>query len=131
MEALYIMSAICFLIGAACLFLSLWSRDPKHLGTAVGKLTESKKVMRYPYRHSTRKVPFTACVYLYEVNGKTYKLKRSGRFGRSTLLKRISVIYLKPFPRFGYPDEFPGGMFTMVGVFYLICAIWLLLLPCL
>ena len=55
MEALYCMSAICFLIGLICLFLSLWSRDPKHLGSAVGTLANSKKVMRRAYRYSDKK----------------------------------------------------------------------------
>lgn len=129
MEALYCFSAVCFLVSAISLFLSHWSRNPKHIGTAVGKLADSKKVMRYPYRYSTRKVPFTAGVYHYEVNGKTYKLKHSGRFGRSTLLKRVTVFYLKPFPRFGHLDSYPSGLLSMLGVIYLIAAIGFLLLP--
>lgn len=129
MEALYCMSAICFLIGLICLFLSLWSRDPKHLGSAVGTLANSKKVMRRAYRYSDKKISVTTSVYRYQVNGKTYRLKHDGRFGRSTLMRRVTVVYLKGFPRFGYLEKYPSGIFTMLGIFYLLAAAWLLLVP--
>lgn len=120
MELIYGMAAVCFLIGGFCLFLALWSRDPRHLGTAVGKLADSKKVMRREYRHSEKKIPVTTSTYLYEVNGKTYRLKRDGRFGRSTLMRRVTVVYMKPFPRFGYLEKYPSGQFTMLGVLFLL-----------
>lgn len=120
MELIYGMAAVCFLIGGICLFLALWSRDPRHLGTAVGKLADSKKVMRREYRYSEKKIPVTTSTYLYEVNGKTYRLKRDGRFGRSTLMRRVTVVYMKPFPRFGYLEKYPSGQFTMLGVLFLL-----------
>ena len=46
MEALYVFSGICLFIGVVSLFMAWWSRDPKHIGTAIGKLANSKKVMR-------------------------------------------------------------------------------------
>ena len=120
MELIYSMAVVCFLIGGICLFLALWSRDPRHLGTAVGKLADSKKVMRRAYRYSEKKIPVTTSTYLYEVNGKTYRLKRDGRFGRSTLMRRVTVVYMKPFPRFGYPEKYPSGQFTMLGVLFIL-----------
>lgn len=128
MEALCFMAAICFLIGIVCLFLSLWSRDPKHLGTAVGVLAESKRVMRQAYRYSDKKVSVTTSVYLYQVNGKTYRLKHDGRFGRSTLMRRVTVIFLKPFPRFGYLEKYPSGQFTILGVLTIVYGLSLLLM---
>ena len=129
MEALYGLAAFFFAVGCIFLFLGQWSRDPKHLGTAVGKLAESKKVMRYPYRHSRKKIPFTASTYVYEVGGKTYRLRHDGRFGRNRLLKRVTVVYLKGFPRFGHLDTYPHGLHTMFGVIYLIFGLWVLLIP--
>ena len=120
MELIYSMAVVCVLIGGICLFLALWSRDPRHLGTAVGKLADSKKVMRRAYRYSEKKIPVTTSTYLYEVNGKTYRLKRDGRFGRSTLMRRVTVVYMKPFPRFGYPEKYPSGQFTMLGVLFIL-----------
>ena len=129
MEALWLYAALYLTVGAVCLFLALWSRDPKHLGTAVGKLESSKKVMRYPYRSSTRKIPFTTSRYLYEVNGKTYRLRYETRAGRRTLLPRMTVGYLKGFPRFGHPDKYPSGQFTILGTICIIGGLIFLLLP--
>lgn len=120
MEVIYGMVAVLFLIGGICLFLALWSRDPKHLGTAVGKLADSKKVMRRAYRHSDKKVPFTTSVYLYEANGKTYRLKRDGRFGRSTLMRRVTVVYLKGLPRFGFLEKFPFRSLILGGILLML-----------
>ena len=33
---------------------------------------------------------------------------------------RVTVVYLKPFPRFGYLEKYPSGQFTMVGVLFLL-----------
>ena len=127
MEAVFIMSAVLLLAGAVSFFLAWWSRDPRHLGTAVGRLENSKKVMRYPYRRSTRKVPFTTAVYLYEVGGRTYRVKRDGRFGRSTLLSRVTVVYLRGFPRFGHLDRYPVGGWVLLGTFMTVYGCILLL----
>lgn len=129
MEALWLYAALYLAVGAVCLFLGLWSRDPKHLGTAVGRLESSKKVMRYPYRSSTRKIPFTTSRYLYEVNGKTYRLRYETRAGRRTLLPRMTVVYLKGFPRFGHPEKYPSGQFTILGSICIIGGLIFLLLP--
>ena len=128
MEGLYFIAAVYFLIAAICLFLALWSRNPKHIGTAVGKLENSKKIMVWT-KHSRKKVPLTTFVYLYEVDGKTYKLKQDSRSSRSSLMRRVTVVYLKGFPRFGYLEKYPSGIFTMLGVFCLLGGIWLLLAP--
>ena len=41
----------------------------------------------------------------------------------------MTVVYLKGFPRFGYLEKYPSGIFTMLGIFYLLAAAWLLLVP--
>ena len=129
MEPIYIAAGIYFAIGGLFLFLGLWSRDPRHLGYSIGRLVDSKKVMRLPYRHSTRKVPCTTSTYLYEAGGKTYRLRYDGRFGRSRLLPRVTVVYLKGFPRFGHLETYPWGLHTILGVFFLICSVCILLTP--
>ena len=129
MEALYVFSGICLFIGVVSLFMAWWSRDPKHIGTAIGKLANSKKVMRRVHKYSEKKAPYTTATYLYEVSGKTYRLRHGGGFGRSTLMPRVTVYYLKCLPRFGYLDCYPWGIYTMMGVFYLICAVIILLIP--
>ena len=129
MGAIYFFAAVVFAIGGIFLFLALWGQDPKHLGTAVGRLESSKKVLRYPYRSSTRKIPFTTSRYLYEVNGKTYRLRYETRAGRRTLLPRMTVVYLKGFPRFGHPEKYPSGQFTILGSICIIGGLLFLLMP--
>lgn len=128
MEALYLMTAVCFSIGGVCLFLALWGRNPKHLGTAVGKLEHSRRIMVWT-KYSRKKVPVTTCVYLYEVNGRTYKLKRDSRSSRKSLMPRVTVVYLKGFPWFGYLEKYPTGILTILGGFALLCGGWFLLMP--
>ena len=129
MEAIYFIAAVVFAIGGIFLFLALWGRDPRHLGTAVGKLDQSKKVMRQAHRYSSKKIPVTTALYRYEVNGKTYRLRREGLFGRSTLLPRITVVYLKGFPRFGYLEKYPCGIFAMGGAVCILYGVFFLFLP--
>ena len=120
METVYLFTAIFFLAGGICLFLALWSRNPKHIGTAVGRLDSSKRVM-VSMKHSRKKVPMTNFVYLYEVNGKTYRLKRDTRSSRKSLMPRVNIVYLKGFPRFGYLESYPHWLFTLLGVILILC----------
>lgn len=128
MEAIYGMAAVYFILGGVCLFLALWSRNPKHLGTAVGKLEHSRRIMVWT-KYSRRKVPITTCAYLYEVNGRIYKRKRDTHSSRKSLMPRVTVVYLKGFPRFGYLEKYPTGIFTMLGIFSLLWGGWFLLMP--
>ena len=129
MESLWLLSALYFAVGAVCLFLALWSRNPKHLGTAVGTLEISKKVMRRASRYSDKKIPVTTSRYIYQVNGKTYRLRYDTRSGRRTLLPRMTVVYLRGFPRFGHPDKYPSGQFTILGTICIIGSLMFLLMP--
>lgn len=128
MEAIYSMAAVFFAIGGLYLFLGLWSRSEKHLGTAVGKLEHSKKIMVWS-KYSRKKVPVTTCVYLYAAGGKTYKLKHDTGASRSSLMPRVTVVYLKGLPRFGFLEKYPSGIFTAIGLFTIAGGVWILLLP--
>ena len=129
MGAYYTIVAIFFLAGAVLLLIALLGRNPKHLGSAVGTLTNSRKVMRRRGKADERKYPATACTYTYQVDGKTYRLKQEGFFARSGLMRKITVVYLKGFPRFGYPEKFPCWHFVVFGIFALLCGICYLLMP--
>lgn len=116
------------LFGAAHLILALLGKNPRCIGTAVGTLVDSKKVM-VSVKYQRKKVPVTACVYRYEVGGRVYRLKRDSRYSRSSLMRKVTVVYLKGFPRFGYLEKYPSGIFTILGVFYLFVGVWVLLMP--
>jgi hypothetical protein len=122
METIYTFSLFFFVAGIGSILLALWSRNPKHIGTAVGRLDSSKRVM-VSMKHSRKKVPMTNFVYLYEVNGKTYRLKRDTRSSRKSLMPRVNIVYLKGFPRFGYLESYPHWLFTLLGVILILCGV--------
>lgn len=57
------------LFGAAHLILALLGKNPRCIGTTVGTLVDSKKVM-VSVKYQRKKVPVTACVYRYEVGSR-------------------------------------------------------------
>ena len=128
MKAYYATVSVFFIIGGILLLAALLGRNPRFLGTAVGKLQNSKRVM-VSQRHSSKKVPITTFVYLYEVNGRTYRLKRDSHGSRKSLMQRVTVVYLKGFPRFGYLEKFPCWQFALFGGFSVLAGIWYLLMP--
>lgn len=116
------------LVGAAHLILALLGKNPRCIGTAVGTLVDSKKVM-VSVKYQRKKVPVTACVYRYEVGGRVYRLKRDSRYSRSSLMRKVTVVYLKGFPRFGHLEQFPTLPLTILGTAGLALGLWMLLLP--
>lgn len=116
------------LFGAAHLILALLGKNPRCIGTAVGTLVDSKKVM-VSVKYQRKKVPVTACVYRYEVGGRVYRLKRDSRYSRSSLMRKVTVVYLKGFPRFGHLEQFPTLPLTILGIAGLALGLWMLLLP--
>ncbi len=128
MESYYTMISVFFIIGGILLLLALLGRNPRFLGSAVGRLQNSKRVMVWT-KHSRKKVPVTTFVYLYEVNGKTYRLKRDTRSSRKSLMPRVTVVYLKGFPRFGYLEKYPSWQFALIGATFLGGGAFYLLMP--
>lgn len=127
MNPIYGMAAVIFAIGGIFLFLALWGRNPKHLSSAVGTLASSKKVMRQRWKHDDRKYPATTCVYTYQVGSKTYRIRQDGFFARSGLMRKVTVVYLKGFPRFGHLEKFPSWQYALIGALIIVCGISVLL----
>jgi len=122
MDAIYTFALFFFVTGIGSILLALWSRNPKHIGTAVGRLECSRRVM-VSMKHRRKKVPMTNFVYLYEVNGKTYRLNRDSHASRKSLMPRATIVYLKGFPRFGYLESYPYWLFTLLGITLIICGL--------
>lgn len=129
MEAFILLSVICIALGLAFLIPALLSRDPRNLRIAVGKLSDSKKVPFRGNRFITHKDHVTAATYLYEADGRTYRLKYSGFVSRSSLMGRVTVVYLRFLPRFGYLDRYPAGMFIYTGIFCILAGLAFLTMP--
>ncbi len=128
MEAIYFLPAFFLTAGGICIFTALWGRDPKHVGTAIGRLENAKRVMVWS-RRARKKLPVTAFVYLYEVGGRTYRLKRDSHSSRNRLMQRVTVVYLKGFPRFGFLEKFPFWLFLLAGILAIAYG-WMLLKVC-
>ena len=99
-------AALAMLIpGLWFLFLAVWSRNPDHLGTAVGTLTKCHTSKNVTTRYGVVK-NLTDYVYTYQVNGKTYKITGMRRQPRRMVLRKVTVVYLKISPRRAYIDQF-------------------------
>lgn len=121
METIYLLPALLLAAGVGCLFLAWWGRDPRHLGSAVGRLQNADRVMVWS-RRARKKLPVTAFVYHYQVGGKVYKLKRDSHTSRNRLMQRVTVVYMKGLPRFGFLEKFPSAHFAIGGVLLLAYA---------
>ena len=101
-------AALAMLIpGLWFLFLALWSRNPNHLGTAVGTLTQCHTSKNVATRYGVVK-NLTDYAYTYQVDGKTYKITGMRRQPRRVVLRKVTVVYLKISPRRAYIDSYTG-----------------------
>ena len=105
MNALSFAALAMLIPGLWFLFLAVWSRNPDHLGTAVGTLTKCHTSKNVATRHGVVK-NLTDYVYTYQVNGKTYKITGMRRQPRRMVLRKVTVVYLKISPRRAYIDQF-------------------------
>ena len=95
------------ILGLWFLFLALWSRNPNHLGTAVGTLTKCHTSKNVATRYGVVK-NLTDYAYTYQVDGKTYKITGMRRQPRRVVLRKVTVVYLKISPRRAYIESYTG-----------------------
>ena len=108
-------AALAMLIpGLWFLFLSVWSRNPDHLGTAVGTLTKCHTSKNLVTRYGVVK-NLTDYVYVYQVDGKNYKISGMRRQPRRMVLRKVTVVYLKISPRRAYLDQFTGTVEWLIA----------------
>ena len=107
MNVLSFAALVALIPGLWFLFLAVWSRNPDHLGTAVGTLTKCHTSKNVTTRYGVVK-NLTDYVYTYQVDGKTYKITGMRRQPRRMVLRKVTVIYLKIAPRRAYIDQFTG-----------------------
>lgn len=109
MNALTVAALVMLIPGLWFLFLAVWSRNPDHLDTAVGTLTKCHTSKNVTTRYGVVK-NLTDYVYTYQVDGKTYKITGMRRQPRRKVLRKVTVVYLKIFPRRAYLDQFTGTL---------------------
>ena len=112
--------------GIFSIILAIRSRNPRNLISTIGKLSTKTdfKNYRLKSRSVTNAVKYT---YTYQVNGKTYQLRGTQLTHSRKLSHRITVVYLRSFPRCAYEEHFSGiaewlnaVSFTAMGAFLLL-----------
>ena len=105
--------------------LAIRSKNPNNLISATGELTRKKDFKNYKLKN--RSVPNAVeYTYTYTVNGRSYHLQGVQHTHSRNLHKRITIIYLRGFPRCAYEEHFSGIQewliavgFTAMGAFLL------------
>lgn len=126
MNVLSYAALVMLIPGLWFLFLAAWSRNPDHLGTAVGTLTKCHTSKNVTTRHGVVR-NLTDYVYTYQVDGKTYKITGMRRQPRRKVLRKVTVVYLKISPRRSYIDQFTGtvewlyAFVLLAGGFVYLC----------
>lgn len=111
-----VVTAIAFLIGFYNLLIAILGLFPSFRDTAVGTLHKRRTERNVPIRHG-RKIPIvTNYTYQYTVNGKKYRYSSLGYFTKGHLYKKVTMVYVKGFPRYAYPQKFTATTQWSLGL---------------
>jgi len=108
------------------MILAIQSKNPRNLISATGEL--SRKTDCKIYKLKGRSVPnAVGYTYSYKASSKSYHLRGVQLTHSRNLRKRITIVYLRSFPRCSYAEHFSGKTewllaisFTAIGTFLLI-----------
>lgn len=124
---------IYFAIAAAFILIGLWNLTiavlglfPRFHSTAVGSLTTTNTYKNMRTRSGTRIPNVTKYTYTYTVNGRKYKYTSEGHHSKRRLTRKTTIVYIKWFPRHGYPNEFKGTLEWIYGIGMLFLGLLLL-----
>ena len=106
---LFILLPGCFFAGLAILGM-----NPGNLDSTVGELKHKKGYKQYKLKNRTV-ANATEYTYTYTVNGKVYSLRGERLMRSQNLRKRMSIVYLRCFPRCAYEDKFTGIAEWLIG----------------
>lgn len=113
-----ILGIVCSLIGLLYLVIAIMSLNPKNRISVPGKLVAKKGYKNYKIRGNASYPWATEYTYVYEVNGKKYKLKQVDYVNPRAVLDRSVIIYLRGFPWVAYEKRFYGDREWLFGIFY-------------
>lgn len=94
--------------------LAFCSRNPKNTIAVPGVLTKRQGFKNVTIKHFTVK-NLTDYIYTYEANGKQY-YKGTQWVHPRKLFKRVSIVYLRGFPRIAYIDQFTAVNEWALGI---------------
>ncbi len=110
MALLVSLSALWLFTGTFFLYLVLMSRKPEHRVTTTAELTKVtgyKNVVCKDGRIIKNQAGYT---YSYTVKGKRYTLKGFQNTHPRSVRRRVTVVYLRGFPRLAYLENYSGAI---------------------
>lgn len=109
-------------VGLFFLLVAVRSRNSDYLITVSGELTRIKgfKNVRTKYYFAKNMSDY---IYTYTVGNKRYKYRGSQLTHPRKVLKRITIVYLKGFPRIAYAEHFSGHRERMFALCFIVSGI--------
>ena len=122
MTFLICITAFCFLCAFWNLLIAILGLFPQYRATAIGTLKKANTRRNVQGKH--RIIPVvTDYTYFYTVNHKRYKYTGGNYQRRQRLFPKITLEYVKWFPRHVYEKKFTGAEEWVVGICMLILGI--------
>ena len=113
------------------LVVAIWGSFPSHQLRTVGTLVKANSQKNLHTRYGFVPV-WTDCVYVYQVNGKSYRFRTGKRMSKRDILKKVTIVYVKGFPRRAGIAEYRSfeacvlaAALCLLGAFMLGAAIFL------
>lgn len=122
MDTGLVIGGIFLVPGLWFLFLWLYGLFPGTTKTTVGTLARSHTMKNVRTRSGRVIKRITDYTYTYTVNGKLRKIKGSGYHTRRYVPKKVTVVYLRGFPRCAYIEDFTGTRELILAFFFLVNA---------
>ncbi|MBE6664807.1 MAG: hypothetical protein E7603_01120 [Ruminococcaceae bacterium] len=117
---LMVASAIAILIGLWNLIIAILGCFPKHRAEALGTLAKTNTLKNVPLKHGGYIPNLTKYTYVYTVNGKQYKYSAEKRTHKRNLFFKVTMVYVKGFPKHAYPNKFTGFKEWTLGIFLIL-----------
>ena len=96
------------IVGSWNLLIAILGLFPQCLSTTVGTLSNTKTHKNVKGRRGMSIPILTNYVYHYEVNGRKYRYAGQQMRTKRNLLPKVSMVFVKWFPRHAYPNKFKG-----------------------
>ena len=109
------LAGVALWIGLWNLLIAVLGLFPNCQATAVGTLVKANTKINYRTRHGYIIPRFTHYAYIYTANGKPYCYQQEMHHSKRRLLPKLSLVYVKGFPRHAYPNKFTGTSEWILG----------------
>ena len=109
-------------VGVWNLTIAILGLFPRFRATAVGTL--KKRSTRRNAWYGTHKFPvMTHYTYTYKVGKREYRYSSNGTHTKRGLYPKVTMVYVKGFPRRAYPHKFKGTREWAWGIFWVLMAV--------